>query len=228
MNRREFAFLLKHPKAFHAMNFSFSNEGEDQALMKEIGFEKEKGFYIDVGANDPIKYSNTLGLYLRGWNGINIDAMPGSKAKFDKIRPRDINIESGVGTDRGTLTYYSFEESALNTFSSELMHEREKEGFSCISKQIVDILPLETILDEYMPQGQTIDIMDIDVEGMDFQVLKSNNWQKYRPTYVLAEAIGKSLLEVVEGDITKYMENVGYVPYMKFVGTVVYIVKEKN
>jgi hypothetical protein len=55
------------------------------------------GFYIDVGAHHPFRYSNTHMLYRRGWRGINIDPIPGAKIAFDRFRPGDINLEMGVG-----------------------------------------------------------------------------------------------------------------------------------
>ena len=112
MNRFEYCFLARHFAALRSSNFSFSNEGEDIALLKEIGPDVKNGFYVDVGSNHPIRYNNMMGFYLRGWNGINIDPLPGSKAEFDRIRKRDINIEMGVATERGTLTYYGFKEPA--------------------------------------------------------------------------------------------------------------------
>ena len=81
---------------------SYSQEGED-LLLRRI-FEHQKiGFYVDVGAHHPFRFSNTYLLYKRGWRGINIDAMPGSMRLFRKFRPRDTNIECGVGLGGGAF-----------------------------------------------------------------------------------------------------------------------------
>lgn len=81
-------------------NVSYSQNGED-ILLEAIFYKQQKGFYVDVGAHHPIKYSNTFLLYKRGWRGINIDAMPGSMKTFAKYRKGDINIECGVGSRGG-------------------------------------------------------------------------------------------------------------------------------
>ena len=74
---------------------SYSQEGEDLILQRF--FEKQAvGFYVDVGAHHPRRYSNTYLFYKKGWSGINIDAMPNSMKRFDKYRPRDINIEKPI------------------------------------------------------------------------------------------------------------------------------------
>ena len=104
------------------VNRSWSQEGEDMVLRR--AFEKKKtGFYVDVGAHYPMRFSNTNFFYSRGWSGINIDAMPGSMKKFEKYRRRDINLELGVAQEEGVLDYYVFNEPALNTFSVKLVEK---------------------------------------------------------------------------------------------------------
>ena len=81
-------------------NISYSLQGEDMVL-KELFADKNQGFYVDVGAHHPFRFSNTYLFYKKGWRGINIDAMPRSMELFDKFRPRDINIECGVASNGG-------------------------------------------------------------------------------------------------------------------------------
>ncbi|MDG2270997.1 MAG: FkbM family methyltransferase, partial [Halioglobus sp.] len=84
----------------------------------------------------------------------------------------------------------------------------------------VDVLPLHEVLDQHVQTTQSIDFMSVDVEGFDLQVLKSNDWNRYRPTYVLAEALGSSLHEVEQSEIVKFMLDKGYVLYAKCFGTI--------
>ncbi|MFA7355121.1 MAG: SAM-dependent methyltransferase, partial [Sulfurimonadaceae bacterium] len=71
---------------------SYSQEGEDM-ILRRLFEQQPNGFYVDVGAHHPKRFSNTYFFYKKGWRGINIDAMPNSMELFNKIRPRDINIE---------------------------------------------------------------------------------------------------------------------------------------
>src|SRR3989304_3055726 len=102
---------------------SFAQEGED-LLLVSLFEGQASGFYVDVGAHHPRRYSNTLALYSKGWNGINIDAMPGSMRPFQEARPRDINLELAISDERRVLTYYEFNEPALNGFDPELARRR--------------------------------------------------------------------------------------------------------
>jgi len=205
------------------VEYSWAQEGEDRILGRFFG-EQQSGFYIDVGAHHPKRFSNTFAFYKRGWRGINIDAMPGSMRAFNKFRQRDINLEMGVGLDSCVLDYYLFNEPALNGFSKEISDERH---FSASDYRILKIIPVyirphSQILDEYLPKGQVIDFMSIDVEGLDYDVLKSSNWKKYRPKIILVEILGSSMNEIQNGPIGQLMNEVDYVLYAKCVNTVLF------
>src|SRR3954469_4320493 len=78
---------------------AFSQEGEDLLLARMFEHQSE-GFYVDVGAHHPQRFSNTHLLHQRGWRGINIDATPGSMAAFRRARPHDVNLEIAIAADR--------------------------------------------------------------------------------------------------------------------------------
>jgi len=205
---------------------SYSQEGEDMILRRL--FEKQRtGFYVDVGAHHPKRFSNTYFFYKQGWHGINIDAMPGSMKLFEKIRPRDINIEKPISEKKQILTYYAFNEPALNGFSKELSEERNgKENYFIEFTQDIETATLEEILENNLPKNQDIDFLSIDVEGLDFMVLQSNNFQKYKPKVILIEILGSSLSDIQNNEISKYLKNFNYSIYAKAVNTIIFIKDE--
>lgn len=190
---------------------SYSQFGEDMVLSSFLFEDKiENGFYVDVGAYHPKKYSNTYFYYKKGWSGINIDAKPGSMELFNKQRRRDINLEVGVSKEEKKLYFYIFKESAYNTFSKELADSCMKNKIPFDKKVEINNLRLENILDKYLPKNKKIDFMSIDVEGLDLQVLESSNWSKYIPTYVLIEMHNFSIKSIMESDIYRFLINKGY------------------
>jgi len=201
---------------------SYSQEGEDMILRRL--FEKQKtGFYIDVGAHHPKRFSNTFFFYKKGWSGINIDAMPNSMRLFDKIRPRDINLEIPISDKKQKLKYYMFNEPALNGFSKELTEKRDgKDDYKIISEKEMETSTLEEILEKHLPYDQEIDFMSIDVEGLDLQVLKSNNWRLFRPKFVLMEILGSSIKEISDSKEYKYLAEFGYETFAKTVNTFIF------
>ncbi|OUT15969.1 SAM-dependent methyltransferase [Campylobacter concisus] len=201
---------------------SYSQEGEDMILKRLFGGQKF-GFYVDVGAHHPKRFSNTYFFYKKGWSGINIDAMPGSMIAFDKFRPRDINIEKPISDKKQILTYYAFNEPALNTFSKELAVEYEKENYFIKFTRDIEATTLEDILDRNLPRNQDIDFLSVDVEGLDLMVLRSNNFEKYKPKIVLIEILGNSFSEIENNKIADYLRQYGYSIFAKTVNTVFFV-----
>lgn len=189
---------------------SYSQEGEDCVIQRF--FEgQNKGFYVDVGAHHPKRFSNTYMFYKKGWNGINIDAMPGSMKLFKLIRPRDINIECPIAEIEKEITYYMFNEPALNGFSEEISLSRDNhKAYKIIDKIKLKTQPLKTILAQHTSNTTGIDFLSVDVEGLDFEVLKSNDWELYRPRLVLAEILNSDLEDLRNEEIYKFMVSKGY------------------
>lgn len=190
MNKIEFFEVLRMKKqGVKCLNYSFSQEGED-IIIDRLLDHKEKGFYVDLGAHHPFRFSNTWKFYTRGWNGINVDAMPGSMKAFDKYRPRDINIEAAISDDRKTLTYYIMSDKALNTLDKTAAEAGVKKGYSIVEKKEIATSTVDDILSKYLPEGQDIDFIDIDIEGMDYVVEETLDWNKWKPQLVLLECEG--------------------------------------
>ena len=202
---------------------SYSQEGEDM-ILRRIFESKDEGFYVDVGAHHPFRFSNTYYFYKRGWRGINIDAMPGSMAIFDKFRSRDINLEFPIASSEQVLTYFSFNEPALNGFSEELSRQRHGQNGYVIDKEIkLKTIKLSSLLDQYLPDGKKIDFLNIDVEGFDLDILKSNNWLKYKPRYILIEILNCSMPEIEKADISLFLKKNNYEVFAKSVNTVFFV-----
>lgn len=203
---------------------SFSQEGED-LLLARLFEPRTHGFYVDVGAHHPTRFSNTHLLYIKGWRGINIDAVPGSMDAFRRARRRDINLEIAVSSDGRPQRLYLFDEPALNSLSKELSMQRSNTTGYSIKKEI--ILPtrsLHEILAEYLPADMgRIDLMTVDVEGRDLDVLRSNDWSRFRPCILLIEVVDASLEDLNDREEVVYLRGQGYQLYAKLVHTVVLI-----
>ena len=147
----------------------------------------DEGIYVDVGAYHPKLFSNTYLFYKRGWRGICVDPNPEVKGMFGVARPRDVFVNVGVGGVNKKLKYFIFDEGATNTFSAEQAKRNQEVGRKLVGKKEVEILSLKKILDKYLGKGKKIDLLSVDVEGMDLEVLKSNDWKKYRPRVIICE-----------------------------------------
>jgi FkbM family methyltransferase len=201
---------------------SYSQEGED-IILRKLFDGKPRGFYVDVGAHHPRRFSNTRSFYLTGWQGINIEPNPDAMWKFQSERSRDINLQFGVGVCSGCSTYYVFDDSALNTFDRRLAESRIADTpYKLTGTLEVPVERLDSLLQQYLPPNQHIDFLSVDVEGHDLQVLNSNDWQLYRPYCVLVESLDTSIEEAIRGEIFKFMSRQGYELLAKTFNTLIF------
>jgi FkbM family methyltransferase len=219
--KKSLYFLRELLTDIHATK-SYSQEGEDMVL-RRIFAGKKCGFYVDVGAHHPHRFSNTNFFYKRGWRGINIEPNPEAIRAFHSSRQRDINIQCGVSENSENLTYYFFNEAALNTFDIEIVKWRlANTPYKLSRTSEIHVKRLDYILEQYLPAGVEIDFLTIDVEGLDFKVLKSNNWKSYRPKCVLVEVLNTSLEGAMQGEIFQFMQLQGYELFAKTYNTLIF------
>ncbi len=187
---------------------SYAQEGED-VLLDRLLAKQAKGFYVDVGAHHPKRFSNTQYFHMRGWRGINIEPNPVVHELFAEMRSRDVNLQLGISDQPGELLYYEFDDPALNTFDEQLMRERESNTpYKVIATRRIKVEPLAAVLAAHLPSGQAIDFLSVDVEGLDLNVLRSNDWERFRPRCVVSEALNADLAPAVlaGNPLLAYME----------------------
>ena len=186
---------------------SYSLQGEDILLDYYLQNKKE-GFFVDIGAHHPTRFSNTYRLYQKGWRGINIDVTLGSMDIFRKKRPEDTNLEIGISDKKEKKTLFCFNEPALNTFDNKLAKTYIQKGYKLKKRKQIFTQKTSTVLDKYLPKNKNIDLMNIDIEGYDYKAIKANNWQKYRPLIITIEISRqqvKKIQDIMNNEIYKFL-----------------------
>ena len=164
---------------------TWSPNGEDLYVASLLS-DVSDGFYVDVGAHTPKVGSNTYKLYLQGWTGITIDPIASCIADHKKHRPKDLSLNIGVGDKDSEMTFYNMFPESLCTFSKEEVDRNIKKGFKLVSTTQIEVKTLENVLNKYA-KGKKVNFLNVDTEGLDYLVLKSNNWSKYKPSVICVE-----------------------------------------
>lgn len=186
---------------------TYSQFGEDAiigALMRYI----TDGFYVDIGAYHPILYSNTYALYRRGWHGIVIDPNARLAALHKSLRPRDIFIANAVGHEANSLPYYCYADGAYNTLDHDRRQTLAAEGIEPKETIDVPVRPLSDILSR--AKVERIDFMNVDVEGLDLEVLESNDWLRCAPRIIAVEDHAFNITHSDSSPIYRYLSERGY------------------
>jgi FkbM family methyltransferase len=151
---------------------TYSQHGEDLMILnlfKLMGIEKPT--YLDLGAHHPFNISNTALLYSRGCRGVNVEANPLLYPAFLQHRPDDVNLKVGIGLECGEKSFFMYDDqSGRNTFSETEV--KSLEGIMAVQKVVrLPIVTIDSIIEKTC-SGLWPDLLSIDIEGLDFEVLR--------------------------------------------------------
>jgi FkbM family methyltransferase len=173
--------LIKYRGIFFKKQYS--KNGEDQYL-KRIFKNKKKGIYLDVGAYHPYRASNTCLLYKKGWSGINVDISKESIDLFNIARPNDINLNIAIGDKNKVQTfYYKKQRHPMNTLNKEFAENYFYKKKTRIKKSKIMTRTFNYLVNDI----KNIDLLDIDVEGNEYEVIKKINFKKVSFKIILIE-----------------------------------------
>ena len=169
---------------------TYAMEGEDLEIVKILKNIKN-GFYVDAGGYHPLDRNNTYLLYRKNWRGINIDLSEFSIELFNFMRPDDININVAVANNDDYVTFfYQKKLSQLTTIKKNIASQRMQ---GLIKEQQIKSNKLTTILNNSKYKDRKIDFLNIDIEGADFDALKSLDFEIYRPKLVCVEIYDENI-----------------------------------
>ena len=192
----------------------YSQDKQDVFLQNNVFKGYKNGFFVDVGAHDGKKINNTL--YFENdhnWSGINIEPMPNIFIELNNNRPNCINYNCAVSEIDGFAEFIHNKgwtemlSGLKKDYDKRHIIRRDKEiGLNGGSTEIIEVNTkrLETILDEN--NIKHINYLSIDVEGGEFSVIKSINFNK-----VFIDVIGfENNYNDTSEPIIKYLQNKNY------------------
>jgi FkbM family methyltransferase len=195
---------------------SFSQFGEDLVIWAalESRGQLNNGFYVDVGAFDPFRFSNTALLHmLRGWQGVNIDANEATIAAFNQQRPNDTNIHCPVSDVEEDVTFYEYSHGAVNTIDPRMVdrHARTANTPFKVRRAIATrTRRLDNIMRDIPNVPKNFGLLSIDCEGVDHRVLLSMDWDRFRPHLVAIECHGFGVTSLSKDPSYTFLTARGY------------------
>lgn len=205
---------------------SFSQSGEDiiVSFIFKSYLNIKKINYLDIGANHSSQLSNTKYFYDKGCSGVLIEPDPILFKEIKNNRSKDICLNCGIGVDeKDEVDFYIIDPPTLSTFSKESALNFEKENNYKINKVIkMKLININNVLKKYFSHG--LDFLSLDIEGLDFDVLKSIDFNAIRPKVICVETLSMDddrKKQHKENDIIDFLKDNNYFVYADtFINTI--------
>jgi FkbM family methyltransferase len=204
--------------------FSYAQNLEDVRIA--LCFGKAGGrTYVDVGGGHPVADNATYMLYLQGWSGLVVEPQPDLAALYAPLRPRDTVVATLVGREEADVDFHVIDR--LHGLSSMLPAQaiaaREWGADHRVERRRVTTLT--TLLDR---AGITsIDVLKVDVEGVEPDVLAGLDFTRFRPVMMVIEAIFPGHSEPDYSRFEPMVTDLGYVRAHYDGLNVIYVVGER-
>jgi FkbM family methyltransferase len=193
---------------------TFSQAGEDRIVwMLAEYLASPVRTYLDIGAADPVRINNTFLFYTAGARGVLVEPNPEMTARLRSKRPRDTVLPVGIGADaRNEADFYRTTDPTWNTFDKETAESYETATLGRIKIVEVIKIPLVNINDVVAEHfaGTAPDFISLDVEGFEVPILKSLNFEKYRPRIFCIETLVAGTVEQ-KLEAVEFLVSKGYV-----------------
>jgi FkbM family methyltransferase len=195
---------------------TYSHVGEDRIL--NFLFQDKTGYYVEVGCNHPKKASNTFLFYNKGWRGISIDAHAEMIELQKKERNQDISIMAAISNVEKEVEFTSFVDSMVSSIDEgrvEVANQSDYHQLKAVTKMTT--VTLNSILKKNKAPT-SFDFLLIDVEGHDFNVLKSIDLNIYRPKLIMIEVLNFDLENASANEVVVYLKSKNY----KLIGQLIF------
>lgn len=168
------------------MPLSYTQNMEDYHLSLAFAGQAS-GIYIDIGAGHPVADNVSLWFYERGWSGIVVEPQADLASLYPRIRPRDRIHQGLIGRQNGTVDFYRVDR--LNGLSTTVPAHAEgaRTLGAAVATECMPTITLAALCERY--DVADIDFLKIDVEGAEADVIAGNDWTRFRPKVVVAEAV---------------------------------------
>lgn len=208
---------------FPHLRSSYAQSGEDIIicdLFSRLGIVNPS--YLDIGANEPIALSNTYRLYKKGSRGVCLEPNPELYKKLCSKRNKDIILNAGVsfdGSREGNYYLFAGEAHGFSTFSKEdadfwVNTGNEKVGKFSVERVIkTPMMPVTEIITKYF--SDHLNLVSIDVEGLDLLILKTIDFNKYKIDVICVETLiyENNNIETKNHELIAFLQNAGYFIY---------------
>lgn len=202
---------------------SYTQNKED-LLIKKLLIQNNKKIkdikYIDIGANKWRHGNNSFLLYKAGAKGVLIEADPELAVNLEKKRPRDQVANIAIDLEKkSSVNFYVLSLPTRSSLDEVHIKKQLEKGIKLVKTIKIPAVTInETIIKYGVP-----DVLSVDIEGLDYEVLKTIDYSKYKIHIIIAEKDTEKC-----EDMDKFMESKNYSVYSKTNANVIYVLDDNT
>jgi FkbM family methyltransferase len=163
----------------------------------------KRGRFLDIGAYDGVKFSATRALVDAGWGGVYVEPDPVVLTKLHentKFFPNTEILPVAIGKQSGKMTFYSCGGDMVGTLDKEHTKKWRTTQFFMTEADVLSVPDLAARV------GTDFDFINIDVEGINWDIFCDFDWNVWKPKVVCVE------YDDHYEDIMKRLRSAGYSP----------------
>jgi FkbM family methyltransferase len=148
--------------------------------------------YADLGAGFPTGHNNTYLFYTLGGSGVLVEADPSYGPSYREVRPRDrmeqaAIVPKRISTQGATVKFHTMQNPGWSTISLEHVQVAASLGKGPVRQTLeVPCMTINELLEKHFPDGR-LDILSMDLEGVDAEVLGEMALGRFRPKVIIVE-----------------------------------------
>lgn len=208
------------PEGLHLFDKkTYSQAGEDAIIVYAcamLGIPFNQCRYLDLGANKPVEMSNTYFFYEQGARGVLLEANPLLIPELKKQRSEDIILNRAVsGTSGESVTFNILNLDGLSKIG-DVSDILERNSSAKLEQSIgIETISYNEIIRKYFHEQAPV-ILNLDIEGLEMQILESIDWERYRPLFIILEMIPysqKLSAGIKDTELLEYLQSRNYIEY---------------
>jgi len=212
-------FVFPDTKSFWDKT-TVAQAGEDSIIayiLMVLGVKSSDEYYLDLGANHAKELSNTFMLYKNGMRGVLVEANPQLISELKFYRNQDIILNKCIGNKTGEMVkFYILNGDGLSCTDMAVVEEMiaKNPALSVVKTIEIETITINDILAQYFNKAPLV--LNIDIEGMEEEILSSLDYDKYTPAIIVVERIKYDTflsMEKRDDQIADIMKGNGYFEY---------------
>lgn len=187
------------PESIKQSQESYAQVGQDSIILDLLG---NNGYFIDLAANDALDLTNTLALERKGWTGLCVEPNP---VYWYGLSHRKCTVVgamvAGTESKKVKVKFRGVYGGIVGKLDNRLANRKKEPDAAVVTRYTA---PITEVLESFKVP-KTIDYLSLDVEGSEYEIMKSFPFETYTIRVMTIERPNKQLRQLLNDNGYVYL-----------------------